>query len=420
MYMNDQFDSSLALKLLRNADSDKLLAVFRTIPVQEQGSILLESTRRIQQKLITELPVVEIVNLIRFLDPDVSTKLLYHASNAKKKKVIEELSGDLKDKVEFLLKFHPDTAAGMMSLDYIQIDRDASIHNVVEAIRQHEKMTGRFPAILVIRAGRLEGEIQGHTLALHRADEPIATLLKKVPSIQFDADQADVEKIFEKHPHSKIVVLDGNGSILGIIFADDVLRVINKRQQKELYNFTGVREEEDVTNSALSKVHYRYKWLIVNLATAFLAASVVGLFDETISKYVLLAVYMPIVAGMGGNAGTQSMAVTVRGLALRKVDLSNGIRLIGNESWAGAINGLINGLIVAAVAILWNHNPMLGVVLGVAMVVNLIIAGFFGSMIPLIMQKLGKDPATSATIFITTATDVFGFLVFLSLAKALL
>jgi magnesium transporter len=144
------------------------------------------------------------------------------------------------------------------------------------------------------------------------------------------------------------------------------------------------------------------------------------MFESTIAAFTLLAVYMPIVAGMGGNAGTQSMAVAVRGIALRKISLGNGMQLIRREIIAGAINGAINGLIVAAVATFINQSPRLGLVLGIAMVVNLIVAGLFGSLVPLIMKRLGKDPATSATIFITTATDVFGFLVFLGLATLLL
>jgi len=160
--------------------------------------------------------------------------------------------------------------------------------------------------------------------------------------------------------------------------------------------------------------------LIINLATAFLAASVVSLFQETISAFVLLAVYMPIVAGMGGNAGTQTLAVVVRGLALKEIELKTAKRVIINEIIAGGINGIINGILVAAVAILWNKNPMFGLVIGLAMVINLIIAGFFGAIVPLIMKQLGKDPASSATIFITTATDVFGFLSFLGLATILL
>ena len=173
-------------------------------------------------------------------------------------------------------------------------------------------------------------------------------------------------------------------------------------------------------DGAADKVKFRYKWLIINLGTAFLASFVVSLFGSTISKYVLLAVYMPIIAGMGGNAATQTMAVMVRGIALKQIDLKSPFNALKKEVLAGAINGIINGIIVALVVIIINHDLMIALILAMAMVANLIVAGFFGTLIPLVMKRLGKDPASSATIFITTATDVLGFLAFLGLAKLLL
>ena len=167
-------------------------------------------------------------------------------------------------------------------------------------------------------------------------------------------------------------------------------------------------------------MRHRYKWLIINLGTAFLAASVVGLFADTLKQFVILAMYMPIVAGMGGNAATQTLAVIVRGIAVGEITLKNSLPAIYKEVGAGFINGVINGVIVAMVATFWNSDPKLGLVLGAAMIINLITAGFFGALIPLVMKAFGKDPATSATIFITTATDVFGFFAFLGLATMVL
>jgi len=234
--------------------------------------------------------------------------------------------------------------------------------------------------------------------------------------VKYDEDEKAVIETFKSHPHDKIVVLDDDGSILGIIYSDDVLKLLKKASVNDLQRFAGVSEEEDVLDPPLVKVKNRYRWLIINLATAFLAASVVSLFQKTISAYVLLAVYMPIVAGMGGNAGTQTLAVMVRGLALKEIEPKRVQKVIINEMVAGGINGIINGGLVALVATLWNKSPMLGLIVAIAMIVNLVIAGFFGALIPLIMKKLGKDPASSATIFITTATDVCGFFAFLGLA----
>lgn len=215
-------------------------------------------------------------------------------------------------------------------------------------------------------------------------------------------------------------MLDHDTSVLGIIYADTVKPLFDKLPAESLYDFAGVSDSEGVRDSMWSKVSHRYQWLIINLATGFLAASVVSLFENTLSQLVLLAIYMPIIAGMGGNAATQTLAVMVRGIAVGEVDLKSSVKPILNEVGAGLINGLINGVLVAIVATLWNHSPLLGLVLGVAMVCNLVIAGFFGAFIPLLMKAFGKDPATSATILITTATDVFGFFIFLGLATIIL
>jgi magnesium transporter len=168
------------------------------------------------------------------------------------------------------------------------------------------------------------------------------------------------------------------------------------------------------------KVKNRYKWLNINLFTVLLASLVVGLFDDLISEFVLLAVYMPIVAGMGGNAGTQTLAVMVRGISLGQISLKNAWNTLRNEMGAGLVNGLINGLIITLVIYFKDGDFRIGMILALALVINLLIAAFFGTLVPLFMKKIGKDPATSATIFITTATDVLGFLIFLSLATWIL
>jgi magnesium transporter len=175
-----------------------------------------------------------------------------------------------------------------------------------------------------------------------------------------------------------------------------------------------------VADSARRKVRNRYQWLIINLATAFLAAFTIGQFEDILTEFVLLAVYMPIVAGMGGNAATQTLAVLVRGISLGQIDLKTASRTLRNEMGAAFVNGMINAVLVAVVVVLINHDYKIAAVLASAMIINLLVAAFFGTLVPLIMSKLGKDPAASATIFITTATDVLGFLAFLGLATVIL
>jgi magnesium transporter len=403
-----------------NANPERRVELFNNIPANQQSSVILKLSKRVQKSIMTRLQDDQIVKLLDYLDPDDATDLLQALKERKRKKILKKLGAELRKKVEFLLKFNPKTAAGLMSLEYIQIDKDATFNQLAKIIEKHEKRTGKIPAILAVADRLLIGEVPTYNLALASKKERIEKYIKRVPHIKYSEDQDQVVEVFKKHPHNKIVVLDDDESIIGIIFSDDIIKIIEKKSLNSLSDFAGVKEEEDVQDPALMKVKNRYKWLILNLATAFIAASVVSYFEETISAFVLLAVYMPIVAGMGGNAGTQTLAVVVRGIALKEISYQNAKKIVVNEMVAGMVNGVINGLIVAAVAIIWNKNPMLGLVIGVAMVINLIIAGFFGTVVPLTMKRLGKDPASSATIFITTATDVFGFFAFLGLASVIL
>jgi len=398
----------------------KRISTFREEPVNNQGFILLSLSKRLQQEIMSKLNDKEIVELIDYLDPDEATDLLQSVDVKRRKKLLKKLGKEIKEKVEFLLKFDPRTAAGMMNLDYIEVNKNTTFEQLSKIIQKHEKKTGKFPTTLVVDEGFLIGELPLHVLAIAKRKEQISKYLKKITSIKYDKDESEIVAIFKKYRHSKVVVLDKDESILGIIYSDDILKLIEKQSTNTLGDFAGVSKEEEIFDSALIKVKYRYKWLILNLATGFLAASVVALFQETISAFVLLAVYMPIIAGMGGNAGTQALAVMVRGIALNKIELKTGLRVIKQEVIAGIINGILTGILIALVAIIFNQSYLLGLVAGVAMVTNLGIAGLFGSTVPLIMKKFGKDPATSATIFITTATDLFGFFTFLGLATIIL
>ena len=396
------------------------LTVFRRLEAGQKRDVVLRLSKRLRQEIISKLHEKEIRDVLEHLDSDEATDLLQLLPARKRKQIIEKLNKKLKEDISLLLKFDPETAAGLMSIDYILVEADDTIASVAEQAKVHEKRTGKFPAILVMRNGCLVGYLPAFQLGLRRLNEKAAKHYKKIHTVKYDADLKEVSDIFRQCRHGKVVVLGDAGNILGIVYSDDILRALQEKEASSLYNFAGVHKEESVYDSVERKVSFRYKWLIINLGTAFLAAFTVNIFETTISKYVLLAVYMPIVAGMGGNAATQTMAVLVRGIALRQIDFKTMWRALKNELGAGFINGLINGLIIVIIVFLKDHNPAIALILALSMIINLMVAAFFGTVTPLIMKKFGKDPASSATIFITTATDVFGFLVFLGLAALIL
>lgn len=396
------------------------LSLFTSLPIETQTQVLLKLSTAIQAKIFKELNDELQVAILSYLDPDDATDMLQLLPKKKQEKLLKELSNNLQEDISLLLQFDPKTAAGLMSLNYIRVNADQKMYEITEAIQQHEKRTGKFPIVLVVEDKKLIGYVPNHKLVFADSGKLVKNYIRKIPQIKHTTDKQKVLKHFLDHPHSKTAVIGENGSILGILYSDDVLRVIREQEGASLYDFAGVRNEETVFDSVKTKVLFRYKWLIINLGTAFLAAATINLFNETISKYVVLAVYMPIVAGMGGNSATQTLAVLVRGIALEQIDLKTSLPVLKREVGAALVNGIINGLLVAGIVLIFNRDLKLAIVLALAMVINLLVAGFFGTIIPLIMARLGKDPAASATIFITTATDVLGFLAFLGLATVLL
>ena len=400
------------------------LSVFKNLPSGQQAQLCLILSKHLTYDLLSRLNDLEIAAILENLDPDEATDIIQLFPRKKQTDLLEILSFRMKNAVEKLLGFDPRTAAGLMSVDYIQVNEDDTIAEVAKQFKIHEKRTGRLPTIIVLKsgaaAGRLAGYFPGHELGFAHLKDKAKKYTRKIPTIHHASAYEEAIDLFRAYPHAKVAVLGNSGNVLGIIYSDDIARVLREQTAASLYNFAGVSNEESVFAAAGEKIKFRYKWLIVNLGTAFLASFVVSLFDQTIAKYVLLAVYMPIIAGMGGNAGTQAMAVMVRGITLKQIDLKSSLAALKNELISGFANGAINGALVALVILFANRDPLLAFVLFSAMIINLMVAGAAGTMVPLLMAKMGKDPASSATIFITTATDVLGFFAFLGLAALLL
>lgn len=399
---------------------NKRLELFLELSQTKRVDLLRTLTPHVKKEILKHISLQDLVDLLEALDPDEATDVLQILTNHRREQVLQLLGQELKDSLSKLLEFDPQTAAGLMTLDYVQADVSDNIADVAKKFKLHEQATGRPPVILVMKEDKLVGFLPGHELGFAARSERIDKYIKRIPSISYAAKHKDVIATFNKHRHNKVAVKNDNGEVIGIIYSDDILKILQERESSSLYDFAGINTEESVSDPTRLKVKHRYKWLIINLATAFLAAFTVGQFEDTLSKYVLLAVYMPIVAGMGGNAATQTLAVLVRGIALRQIELKTAWKTLRNELGAGFLNGCINAVLVSAIVVLFNHDLKIAFVLAMAMIVNLVVAGFFGTLVPLIMSKLGKDPASSATIFITTATDVLGFLVFLGLATIVL
>lgn len=277
-----------------------------------------------------------------------------------------------------------------------------------------------FDIIVVSPSYHVTGEIPLRRLVCAKRSEKLETLkLEDAHPIPAEMDQEEVADIFRRDNILSAPVVDENGRLLGIITIDDIIDVIDEEAQEDFLKLAGV-EDSDLYRAILSTTSKRFRWLFVNLLTAILASAVISFFDATIEQIVALAVLMPIVASMGGNAGTQALTVAVRALATRELSETNAWRIIGKETAVGTLNGALFAVLAGIATALWFASPMLGGVIAMAMIINLIVAGMFGAGIPIVLQRMGADPAVASAVFLTTVTDIVGFFAFLGLAALLL
>lgn len=404
-----------------NQTEEQKRYVFSLLPPEIQSEVILNLSDESKKEIVSKLSIYECARFLHFNDEDDATDIMQYLPIEKREKVLFKIKEPKRKKIQKLLAFGKDTAGGLMDLNYIIVRDTFNFQDVNEKVRQHIRQENMAPFVIVTtEKGKVNGFIPHKNFITNSSNIPVKKITHTLPIIHYKETQ---EKILNKIKHAKsdaIGVVDEKDQILGVIHLQDLLRVAQAEATDDVYKFAGVQNEETALDSALFKVSMRYKWLIVNLATAFLASAVVGIFQDTISKLALLAVFMPIVAGEGGNAATQALAVVVRGIATDGIDRDQAVRVIWNEGVAGIINGVIVGAIAAFAAILFHATPMLGVVLGISMIVNLFIAGIFGALVPFVLKSLNIDPAIASSVFVTTATDIIGFFVFLGLGSMLL
>ena len=408
------------LRLIQKTPSERIVRL-RALALPERSVVLQALSSHIQQRVLTDLTVSEVVDIIDHLDPRQAENILSRIKDQKRRlKIIKRVKSEAREKIEYFLRFHPKATTTLISFNYILVASKTTIGDAASVIEEHFEDTGKFPEVLVHEKGRLLGEVPMSTLVRERNTATVGRFVRPVQTVTYLAEVAQVVDTLTLSHRKKVVVLDNDESVLGIIYADDALDLFGKMPAESLYNISGMDDTSRPFDSVHKKFQSRYKWLVLNLATAFLAGSMIFLFKDTLDKLVILAMYIPIVAGMGGNAASQVFAVMLRGITLGTITLSTGLPAIWREVQTGALNGLLIGLIVAFISLVWNDSALLGLVVGLAMIGVHIVAGLFGAFVPLLLKHLGKDPAATSSIFITTATDVFGLFFLLGLGSIIL
>jgi len=374
------------------------------------------------EELLLQLHPDKRTEIVEELDYDDATDIISQLDEHEQKEILSDLSEDDASSIRNLLSYDEETAGGLMNTEVIRINLNLTKKDAIdEIIRQSEEIEEFYTVNVVDDHNIFKGIVSLKDIIKAKGNAKIVDMVKAdVVYVKADTDQEEVAKLISQYNLTSIPVVDEEMKLLGRVTFDDVIDVLEDENTEDFLKISGVSEDEELSGNWIEAVKSRLPWLIINLGTAFLASAVVRHYESALSHLAVLSAYMVIIAGMGGNAATQALAVTVRRISLYDLTDNQAYRTVLKEFTVGLINGAVTGLIVFMFAFFFDSNPMLGLVIFMAMTGNLVIAGITGSSIPLVLKRIGIDPAIASSIIITTFTDVFGFLLLLGLASKLL
>ncbi len=426
-------------RLLESGEQLNALEIFSVLHPVDQGEVLDGLPKGFSQWLLGELDAAVVAEILEYLEPEESSEMIGRLEPADLAQVLDlagpdvavDLLRQIPEEKQFetldamsdpaevfdLLQYQDDTAGGLMTLDYPVVNEVTTTPNALDQLRLLGEDAEDIDSVLVVDSEqRLVGSLSITRLALARANTVVGDIMdREVNSVTLDVDQEECARVMQRYNLNVLPVLDGGGRLTGVILDDDLVDVVVEEATEDMFRIASVGGER-IAGPLTNSLRRRLPWLYINLATAFLAAVMVSLFETTITRVVALAVFLPVVASQGGIGGTQTVTLVVRSMALGEVPRRLGLRLLARELALGLIHGVALGVAVGAVAYLWKGNITLGLVLGVAMSGNMLVAGMFGAGVPLLLRQLRMDPAVSSAVFVTTFTDVIGFVLFLGLA----
>ncbi len=408
--------------LLESLPPAKRLMVWGLVDAEDDGEVLVHVGEEVRESLLKDMDEDEIVAAAESLDIDDLADLFDDLPDTVTDSVLRSLDRSDRDRLEQALSYPEDSAGRLMNPDAVTVRTDVSVDVVLRYLRLRGELPDHTDHLYVTsRRNQYLGRVALARIITAQPDTSINELLDDTqPAITVDTSGESVAHVFADHDWITAPVVDANNVLLGRITIDDVVDIIRAQAEHQVMSAAGMYEEEDLFSPVPRAVRRRLLWLGVNLATAFLAASVVGRFEATIEKVVALAILMPIVAGMGGNAGTQVLALMIRGLALGQVSTSNIAALLWKEVRVAFMNGIALGLLLGVIVWLWFRDPVLSLVIASALTINFLSAASAGVLVPMTLKRLGFDPALAGGVILTTVTDVMGFVAFLGLGTLFL
>ena len=411
---------------------DERQAMFDMLGGALPPDVLAELDDDLRESVIHALDPEEVAKALSELDTDDGAFVLEDLGEEKRAEILAEVPLDDRLALRAALDHEEETAGRLMQRQFFAAPAYWTVGQIIDRLRGTEELPDRFFEVFVVDpAFKPIGEVPLSTLLKCSRETKIKDIMsaQMMRQIPVTMDQEEVAYLFEQYNLISAPVVDASERLVGMITVDDVVEMVREESQEDMLALGGVEADTGLSDSVVQTVRSRFSWLAVNLATAIMASLVIALFDAAIGQIVALAVLMPIVASMGGNAGTQTLTVAVRSLATKDLTSSNAARIVYREALVGFLNGVIFALIMGALAAIWyfasgwgdQHEALrLGIVVGVAMIINLLAAGLAGILVPISLQRAGADPAVSSAVFVTTVTDIVGFFVFLGLAAAVL
>jgi len=412
--------------LIERLSKDDRDALVKTIGVELDPEVLSELDETIREHVFEIIGDAQVANAIAEVDSDDAVMMLEEMDEDRQKQVLEQIPDEERTLIEESLSYPEDSAGRLMQREVVTVPSHWNNGQYIDFMRRmadgdEDELPSIFYDIFVVDVRHHPvGAVSLSNVLRTRRQVPVTDMMAEdMHVIDVMTDQEDIAFLFRQRDLVSAPVIDLDGRLVGAITIDDVVDVIHEEHEEDIMRLGGV-SEDDLYQAAITTTRARFSWLVVNLLTAILASVVIGLFDATIQQAVALAVLMPIVASMGGNAGTQTLTVTVRALATKELTSTNAARVITKEVIVGCFNGVVFAVLSGLFVWFWFESQMLGIVIASAMVINMIIAGFAGTTIPIMLERAGADPAIASSVFLTTVTDVVGFFAFLGLATLIL
>jgi len=401
---------------------DDRLTVWQLVKSDRDGDILLEVSDAVRETLIADMDDHELLAAAKEMDADELADLAAELPRNVVHELMETLDAQQRERVRSALSYEEDQVGALMDFEMVTIREDVSLEVVLRYLRRLKELPGHTDKLFVVDYdGVLKGVLPIKRLLVNDPERHVSEVMASDPvTFHPDEDAYEAAQAFERYDLVSTPVVDKSGKLIGRLTIDEMVDLIREESESEVLNMAGLREEEDIFASVWKSLRNRWAWLAVNLVTAFIASRVIGLFDGSIEKLVALAALMPIVAGIGGNSGNQTITMIVRAMALDQLGTGNSSRLLRKEAGVGMLNGLIWGGVIGIVVYWLYGSWSLGVVMTAAMTLNLLLAALMGVLIPVTLARMGRDPALGSSVMITAVTDSGGFFIFLGLATLFL